>query len=231
MSDLLVQVRRTIDQHRLLSPGDRLVVGVSGGPDSLCLLHLLCRLRDDYHLALHVAHLHHGLRGPDADADARFVADLAAGWDLPCTVERADVPALAAASRPRHRGGRPPRTLRLPRPRRGIHRRCRRRRRPQCRRPGRDCPYALDPRRRPRRTARHVAPHPPRRLPPAGQPRVGGRRPPDSTDPASPRGSPRRGGGLLPRPRPRAPLRPLQPRHHLLPQLAAPRAAPPHGST
>ena len=74
-----------------------MVVGVSGGPDSLCLLHVLLRLREQYDLRLHVAHLHHGARGADADADAEFVAALAAKWGVPVTVERQDVPALARA--------------------------------------------------------------------------------------------------------------------------------------
>jgi tRNA(Ile)-lysidine synthase len=92
---LLDQVRQAIEEHTLLTPGETVVVGVSGGPDSLCLLHCLCQLCDEYHLCLHVAHLHHGLRGTDADADAEFVRDLAAAWRLPHTVERVDVPALA----------------------------------------------------------------------------------------------------------------------------------------
>ena len=76
-----------------------MVVGVSGGPDSLCLLSCLLRLRDEhrYRLRLHVAHLHHGARGADADADAEFVAALAAEWRVPVTVEKQDVPALARA--------------------------------------------------------------------------------------------------------------------------------------
>ncbi len=99
MAQLLRKIRRTIEQNQLLAFGETVVVGVSGGPDSLCLLHALCRLRSEYDLVLHVAHLHHGLRGPDADADAEFVHALAADWRLPCTVERADVPALAAEHR------------------------------------------------------------------------------------------------------------------------------------
>lgn len=95
MVDVLNQVRRTIDGHDLLERGDGVVVGVSGGPDSLSLLHVLLRLREVYDLRLYVAHLHHGARGADADADAAFVAGLAAEWDLPATVERQDVPALA----------------------------------------------------------------------------------------------------------------------------------------
>lgn len=95
MSRVLVRVVKSIEQHHLLSRGDTIVVGVSGGPDSVCLLHVLCRLREDYDLALHVAHLHHGLRGQEADADAAFVQTLAAEWSVPCTVEWADVRALA----------------------------------------------------------------------------------------------------------------------------------------
>lgn len=97
MGDLLREVREFIRRHRLLETGDRVVVGVSGGPDSLCLLHLLLRLREEYGLYLHVAHLHHGARGEDADADAAFVAELARNWGLPVTVERVDVPAIARA--------------------------------------------------------------------------------------------------------------------------------------
>ncbi len=99
MADVLNQVRLTIEGHGLLVHGDSVVVGVSGGPDSLCLLHVLLRLRETYNLRLHVAHLHHGARGADADADAEFVAGLAAGWGLPATIERQDVPALAGAHR------------------------------------------------------------------------------------------------------------------------------------
>jgi tRNA(Ile)-lysidine synthase len=88
-------VRRSIERHHLVSPGEVVVVGVSGGPDSLCLLHILRGLRADYSLALHVAHLHHGLRGAEADEDAEFVRALAAEWELGCTIERVDVAALA----------------------------------------------------------------------------------------------------------------------------------------
>lgn len=93
---LLGRVRQAVERHHLWSSGERVVVGVSGGPDSLCLLHLLCQLQPEYHLLLHVAHLHHGLRGAAADADAAFVAEIASAWGLECTVERADVLALAA---------------------------------------------------------------------------------------------------------------------------------------
>ena len=99
MTELLRQVRRTIEQYGLLVPGDGIVAGVSGGPDSLCLLHVLAQLRAEYGLRLHVAHLNHGARGADSDADAEFVAALAADWGLPATVQKQDVPALARARR------------------------------------------------------------------------------------------------------------------------------------
>src|SRR5258706_16188431 len=62
-------------RHRgLLSPGETVVVGVSGGPDSLCLLDILAHLAPRHHLTLHVAHLNHALR-PEAAAEADFVRD------------------------------------------------------------------------------------------------------------------------------------------------------------
>ncbi len=93
--DILREVHHTIEVYHLLPAGARVVVGVSGGPDSVALLHVLRRLSGPLNLDLHVAHLHHALRGADADADAEFVAALAARWGLPCTIERVDVQAIA----------------------------------------------------------------------------------------------------------------------------------------
>ena len=95
---LFASVRAFAQKHGLFTQGQRLVVGVSGGPDSLVLLHLLTRLRAEYDLRLQVAHLNHGLR-PGADDDAEFVAQIAKAWDVPCTVERAEVAAIAKEQR------------------------------------------------------------------------------------------------------------------------------------
>lgn len=84
-----------VKEEGLLAPGERVVIGVSGGPDSLCLLHLLVRAAPELGVEVHAAHLNHLIRGPAADADAQFVANLAASWGVPCTVEAYDVPALA----------------------------------------------------------------------------------------------------------------------------------------
>jgi len=74
--------------------GDLVVVGVSGGADSVALLHVLNSLSSRLKLKLHVAHLNHRLRGEEADEDAAFVEAEAASLDLPFTLGTADVPAM-----------------------------------------------------------------------------------------------------------------------------------------
>ena len=67
----------------MLSPGDRVGVAVSSGPDSVCLLHVLRQLAPTYGVTLSVVHLNHQLRGQASNDDARFVADLAQAYALP----------------------------------------------------------------------------------------------------------------------------------------------------
>lgn len=92
------QVRQTIERYHLLEQGDRVIVAVSGGADSVALLHLLSALRAEYALTLHVAHLNHRLR-PDADADVDFVRQMASRLDIPATVEAVAVSELATAGK------------------------------------------------------------------------------------------------------------------------------------
>jgi tRNA(Ile)-lysidine synthase len=87
------QVKGFIKNRKLLNLNDQLVVGVSGGPDSLALLHILTKLQSDYQLKLHVAHLNHKLRGEAARRDAQFVEKIADEWNLSVTVEARDVKA------------------------------------------------------------------------------------------------------------------------------------------
>src|SRR5512147_1536859 len=93
--DFLTNLLRYIHKHDLLPRDSTVVVGVSGGPDSLCLLHALNALAPEFDLRLHVAHLNHQLRGEEAQADADFVRDIAQQWNLPCTIEARDVAAFA----------------------------------------------------------------------------------------------------------------------------------------
>jgi tRNA(Ile)-lysidine synthase len=82
-------------RERLFSPGDRVLAAVSGGPDSVALLHLLARLAPGLDLSLGVAHYDHGLRGAASRGDADFVADLALRLGLPCHHGRGDVRSAA----------------------------------------------------------------------------------------------------------------------------------------
>lgn len=85
------RVRQFVDS---MVPAPRgIVVAVSGGADSVALLRTL---RTEFGGSLHVAHLNHGLRGQESDADAAFVAGLAERLGVPATVEFRDVRALAA---------------------------------------------------------------------------------------------------------------------------------------
>ncbi|MCD6301910.1 MAG: tRNA lysidine(34) synthetase TilS [Anaerolineae bacterium] len=78
-----------------LAEGGRLLVALSGGPDSLCLAHLLWGLRAQLSLEVVAAHLDHGIRQTSA-AESDQVSRLCEAWGMPCLTERADVPALAA---------------------------------------------------------------------------------------------------------------------------------------
>ncbi|MCX6354954.1 MAG: tRNA lysidine(34) synthetase TilS [Candidatus Aureabacteria bacterium] len=93
---MVKRVEAFIREHRMLRDGQRLIVAVSGGPDSMVLLRLLQDLAPQYHLILHVAHLHHGLRGREADKDELFVRNYCREQKLPFVSERADVRGLAA---------------------------------------------------------------------------------------------------------------------------------------
>lgn len=89
--DLLNRVQNLMEENRLLRRGDGVIVGCSGGPDSLCLLHLLMRLRGPMELRLRVVHLEHGFRGQASEQDARFVEDFCAEHEIESRIYREDV--------------------------------------------------------------------------------------------------------------------------------------------
>ena len=90
-ASLLQQVLAFIRSHELIKPHDRILVGVSGGPDSTALLHLLHRSAHLWPISLGVAHFDHTLRGAASRADALWVADLADSLNLPCYLGSGDV--------------------------------------------------------------------------------------------------------------------------------------------
>jgi len=79
---LLQQARKA-----MLSPGDHVVIGLSGGADSVALLHWLCAMREELAIVLTAAHINHGLRGAQSDADEQFCRDLCAKWQVPLQIK------------------------------------------------------------------------------------------------------------------------------------------------
>ncbi len=92
-------VAETLRRYRMLQEGASVLVAVSAGPDSTALLHALVRLAPRIRLRLGVAHLHHGLRGEAADADAAFVDRLSRTLGLPCHRRNVDVRSHARRAR------------------------------------------------------------------------------------------------------------------------------------
>ncbi|QZY54724.1 tRNA lysidine(34) synthetase TilS [Crassaminicella profunda] len=70
---MLKKFLKTVKKHNMFKKGDGIIIGVSGGPDSMALLHLLYRIREEYELNLYVVHLNHQFRGKEANEDAEYV--------------------------------------------------------------------------------------------------------------------------------------------------------------
>lgn len=87
--------RQCIERYSMIDAGDGIVVGVSGGPDSVALLLFLLEIAPDLHLRLHIAHVNHMIRGADADSDADYVQELGRSLGVPVTIRRIDVPKAA----------------------------------------------------------------------------------------------------------------------------------------
>lgn len=91
---VLRTVRDTIARYEMFAPGDKVLIGVSGGPDSVALTHILKTIAAEYDIRLAIAHLNHGLRGLESDRDAEFVDALAGKLRLPFYLEKRDVRAF-----------------------------------------------------------------------------------------------------------------------------------------
>ncbi|RMF68480.1 MAG: tRNA lysidine(34) synthetase TilS, partial [Calditrichaeota bacterium] len=93
---LLNKVEKFITTHDLFGKGEKIIVAVSGGMDSVALLHLLLQLRERVPLELGVLHVHHGLRGREADEDLAFTRELAREWGCPFWFQKVQVKEHAA---------------------------------------------------------------------------------------------------------------------------------------
>jgi len=91
---LLSKIKKTIKKYGMANAGDRILAGVSGGPDSVCLLSVLHALAGELKISLNVACLDHLFRGKESADEAAFVGELAKKLGLPAVIEQIDVPAF-----------------------------------------------------------------------------------------------------------------------------------------
>lgn len=81
---------KTIINYNLINSGDSIVIGVSGGPDSICLLHILNKLKAKLHFNIFVAHINHMIR-PEADEETKYVKDFCKSLGIECFVKKANI--------------------------------------------------------------------------------------------------------------------------------------------
>lgn len=91
MTEILRKVHNTIKYNDLLFNGESVLVALSGGADSVCLLKILCMFRDEFNIKIYAAHLNHMLRGVDAENDAKFAENVCSELDVPFYLKKVDV--------------------------------------------------------------------------------------------------------------------------------------------
>lgn len=96
---MLQRIQSYIEQFHMFADVDDIVAGVSGGADSMCLLRVLLHLQNRYGYRLSVVHIHHGIRGEEADRDASFVQKFCDAHGIGCEICKFDVPAYAKAQK------------------------------------------------------------------------------------------------------------------------------------
>ncbi len=92
-------VQKTVIEHNMLKAGDRVLAAVSGGADSVCMLHVLDRLKKELNIEIFCAHLNHGLRGAAADNDEEFVSELCRKMKIKFYSKKVNVAELAAENK------------------------------------------------------------------------------------------------------------------------------------
>ena len=91
------KMQKAIEKYHMFPQNGKIIVGLSGGMDSVALLHGLCSRKEEFRWEVTAVHVHHGLRGADADEDAAFAADFCRKLGVPCVIRKFDVKAEAAA--------------------------------------------------------------------------------------------------------------------------------------
>lgn len=97
MEKLEYKVKNAIEKYGLIGRGQRVLVGISGGADSVALLHVLLKTAPELGFELCAAHLNHGIRGEEARRDQRFVEELCGRLGVPLVSEWLDIPGIAKA--------------------------------------------------------------------------------------------------------------------------------------
>ena len=90
-----IKAIRAIERHQMLHPGDTVLVALSGGADSMALLHVLYSLKDEYGIKIVAAHFNHGIRGEEAKRDENFCVEVCKSLGVELFIGSADIPALA----------------------------------------------------------------------------------------------------------------------------------------
>lgn len=90
------KVMSYIRNNNLINQGDKILVALSGGPDSVCLLKILYSLKDELNIEIGAAHLNHLLRGKEADEDERYVFNLCKSMNIECFIKRVDINSVSA---------------------------------------------------------------------------------------------------------------------------------------
>ena len=89
------EVLAYIKQNKMIEQNDMVLAGVSGGSDSMAMLRVLKELQPELKFTLRVVHVHHGIRGQEADRDSSFVENICREWQIPCVIYYYDVPELS----------------------------------------------------------------------------------------------------------------------------------------
>ncbi len=91
------KARKALEKFHMFPRNGKIVVGLSGGADSVALLHVLCSMKEEYQWEITAVHIHHGLRGEEADGDAVFAEQFCEKLGIPCVVRNFNVKAEATA--------------------------------------------------------------------------------------------------------------------------------------